>query len=730
LAYQRLDPRRITPRALDVPVPGYGKNGLPHRFAASDIFLLDMANGTERRLPGARGGNLQPHWSPDGRRLAFVSDRGGVPRIWIWEAESNTVSRLSPAVVAVDENFASTLHWSPDGNSVFARLCLQDESISDCNRRQRARGSVRTMPPSSARILDSRSSLPSWFSAAADLAQVSVPGGEIRRLLKEQRFQWFQPSPDGTRLAVMSVQEEPVGYPRDAPLVISVLDVSTAKMRVLAQTDAYPPYSWSPDGRYLAFPAQNSSATRGPGADEAADAATGAGEGTPADAGTGRRVHVIAVDAVHEPERSITAPLDEQPLGWPGILWSEDSAQIYFVGDGSLWRAKWPSAKPEVVRRLQDGRRIEAVLPAVTQERVGRPQGLHSLLLITINHRFEQGLVTLDTGRRRLTTVMKEKAVHFDRRVFAGVAAGERPVGVFMLADGQEGNQLWQFESGKSGLRQLSRFNPSVAAAPPRGRIALRWQGTNGAELGGYVIVPPDYDPSRRYPLILQAYAGNAEAGRIYSSELEDAADRILPYHGYVVLHADSVLREGTPMTDIAASMMPGVRQAIAAGIGDAERIGVWGHSYGGYSVLSLIVQSPLFKAAAASAPVADLISFYGQLAGGTGVPRGIDWAESGQGRMGGSLWEQRQRYVDNSPLFFLDRVQTPLLLLHGLADDNISAAQSAEVYSGLLRLGKPVKYLQFDAAGHQVQFWGFNDRVEYYRQMLDWFDRHLKATP
>jgi dipeptidyl aminopeptidase/acylaminoacyl peptidase len=167
------------------------------------------------------------------------------------------------------------------------------------------------------------------------------------------------------------------------------------------------------------------------------------------------------------------------------------------------------------------------------------------------------------------------------------------------------------------------------------------------------------------------------------------------------------------------------VNKTIEMGIADSAKLGIWGMSYGGYSTISAVTQTTRFKAAVMEAGVGDIISMYGQL-NDNGVPRSHGWAESSQGLMGGTLWEQRDRYIENSPIFYLDRVTTPVLILHGEQDDNVRHWQSDEVYAGLLRLGKEVEYRLYPGERHAIA--GDANVLDYWQSIIRWFDTYIKG--
>src|SRR5688500_4413841 len=180
-------------------------------------------------------------------------------------------------------------------------------------------------------------------------------------------------------------------------------------------------------------------------------------------------------------------------------------------------------------------------------------------------------------------------------------------------------------------------------------------------------------------------------------------------------------------MLDLLKSLLPGVDKAVELGVADPERIGIMGHSYGGYSTLALIAQSTRFKAAVMRAGTGNLLSGYGHLLP-DGTNPSIAWSESGQGRMGGSPWEFPERYIENSPVFYLDRVATPLLIVHGEQESAVPACLADEVFTGLSRLGKPVTYLRYRNEGHWEVPWSYGNQLYVLKRVIAWFDRYLKA--
>jgi len=177
-------------------------------------------------------------------------------------------------------------------------------------------------------------------------------------------------------------------------------------------------------------------------------------------------------------------------------------------------------------------------------------------------------------------------------------------------------------------------------------------------------------------------------------------------------------------MQDLAKTVLPAVDKTIEMGIADPDRLGVMGASYGGYSTLALIVQTERFKAAVMDVGFGSLTSMYGALLK-NGNALGTSWAEEGQGRMGGPPWQFPERYVQNSPAFFLNKIETPLLISQGGMD--VSPFQADEIFVGLRRLGKRVVYVRYEYEGHGVEH--PSNRIDYWNRILEWFASNLRPA-
>ncbi len=183
----------------------------------------------------------------------------------------------------------------------------------------------------------------------------------------------------------------------------------------------------------------------------------------------------------------------------------------------------------------------------------------------------------------------------------------------------------------------------------------------------------------------------------------------------------------GHPGASATKSILPGVQKLIERGYVDPKRIGLQGHSWGGYQIAYMITQTSLFAAAEAGAPVSNMISAYGGIRWESGINRAGQY-ETGQSRIGKSIWEGLPLYIENSPLFGLERVKTPLLILHNDQDGAVPWYQGIELYIGMRRLGKEAYLFNYNNELHGIS--GRANQKDWAMRMQQFFDAKLKAAP
>lgn len=257
----------------------------------------------------------------------------------------------------------------------------------------------------------------------------------------------------------------------------------------------------------------------------------------------------------------------------------------------------------------------------------------------------------------------------------------------------------------------------------------VRFKNTDGVALTASLIKPDNFDPNKKYPLMVYIYEKLSDGVHrfVNPSSGHSINPSFYASNGYLVLQPDIVYNIGYPGPSALKCVLPAIQAVVDKGYVNEDAIGIQGHSWGGYQIAYMVTQTNRFKAAAPGALVANMTSAYSGIRWGTGLPRQAQY-EHTQSRIGGSLWEQQMRYLENSPIFRVDRVQTPILMLHNDADDAVPWYQGIEYYLGLRRLGKEVYMFNYNGEPHGIR--KRQNQKDYTRRLQEFFDHKLKGAP
>jgi dipeptidyl aminopeptidase/acylaminoacyl peptidase len=278
-------------------------------------------------------------------------------------------------------------------------------------------------------------------------------------------------------------------------------------------------------------------------------------------------------------------------------------------------------------------------------------------------------------------------------------------------------------------LQKISEANPQQSSLLWGTNEMINFQNTDGVPLQGILYKPENFDPHKKYPMIVYLYEKLSQNLNHFVEPRPMDSINISYYvsNGYLVFTPDIVYTTGFPGQSALKCVLGGVNAVTARGFVDEKNIGIQGHSWGGYQIAYMVTQTTRFKAAEDGAPVANMISAYDGIRWGSGRPRQFQY-EKTQSRIGGSLWEYPLRYIDNSPIFQVDRIQTPLLILHNDADDAVPWYQGIEFFLALRRLDKPAWMYSYNGEPHHLRRRA-NQR-DYAARMAEFFDYELKSGP
>ncbi len=278
-------------------------------------------------------------------------------------------------------------------------------------------------------------------------------------------------------------------------------------------------------------------------------------------------------------------------------------------------------------------------------------------------------------------------------------------------------------------LTRISDANPQQKAFNWGTAELVHWISADGIPLSGILYKPENFDPSRKYPMITYYYERLSD--NLHHYVPPGGRNVINPTHyvsnGYLIFEPDIVYEIGYPGPSAMKSVIPGVEMLLARGYVDLHALGLQGHSWGGYQTAYMITQTHMFKAAMAGAPVPDMFSAYGGIRWQSGLNRSMQY-EHTQSRIGGSIWEYPLRYVENSPLFWADKITTPLLMMANDGDGAVPWYQGIEMYIALRRLGKEVYMFNYNGDEHNPTKRA--NQMDIALRMQQFFDYHLRGFP
>lgn len=258
----------------------------------------------------------------------------------------------------------------------------------------------------------------------------------------------------------------------------------------------------------------------------------------------------------------------------------------------------------------------------------------------------------------------------------------------------------------------------------------MKWKMFDGKESEGLLFKPENFDPNKKYPVILYFYERDADGLYSYRTPAPSASTINIPYfvsNGYLVFDPNIYYKNGDPGESAYNSVVSAAKRLARLPFVDSTRMAIQGQSWGGYQVAYLVTRTKMFAAAGAGAPVANMTSAYGGIRWGSGLNRQFQY-EHTQSRIGATLWQRRDLYIKNSPLFNADKVTTPLLIMHNDKDGAVPWYQGIEYFTALRRLNKKVWMLQYNDEDHNLV--ERRNRKDLSIRLSQFFDHYLKGAP
>lgn len=336
----------------------------------------------------------------------------------------------------------------------------------------------------------------------------------------------------------------------------------------------------------------------------------------------------------------------------------------------------------------------------------------------------KEGVSRIDAGKSGATPIFFEPAR------FNIQKARDAETYVMTRQTFTEFPNYWLAGSDFKPGRQLTDANPQMKElAWSSGTRLINYTSDKGDKLQAAMYLPANFDPSKKYPMLVTIYEKRSQGLNGFVSPSETRAPDPTQYtnSGYVVLDPDIVYRVNDPGMSAVWCVVPAVKAAISQGFVDEKRVGLWGHSWGGYQTSFLVTQTNIFSAAIAGAPLTNMVSMYGSIYWNTGSTDASIF-ESSQGRFKGNFIENYDAYIRNSPVFHADKVQTPLIILQNDKDGAVDFNQGVTYYNTLVNLKKDVIFLEYVGENHGLAKPA--NQKDYAARMKEYFDYHLNGAP
>jgi acetyl esterase/lipase len=418
------------------------------------------------------------------------------------------------------------------------------------------------------------------------------------------------------------------------------------------------------------------------------------------------------------------------------LAWTADGSGLLLWGDRELWFVPSDGGGSAAVRLSVPGREVVGLLHDAAHGWL--PPG--GVWVVTRDPATERGglfRLPLDGGAAECLVEEPHRFWAAPRSPLLTVAGDATPSGTRFVYTVQEAERPGQvLRVTGDGRRWVGiDLNAEVRDVRFGRRRTFRYRTVDGQEVGARLLLPPDWQEGVPCPTLVAVYPGTAPSRNPQEFDGGDIVPhQLLAARGYAVLEPDvpySPAEARDPADAAAAAVLPAVNEAVRLGYADPDRLALAGHSYGGYAVLTVLCRTGRFRAAVASAAAADLVSAYGAMPGAPAARDrafGVFWCENGQAGMGAPPWVRPLRYVANSPVFSLDRITTPLLLIAGAEDETVPWWQAAEAFVGLRRLGRPCTLLLYRGETHVPSRWSVANRRDLADRVLEWLDRHLRG--
>ena len=651
--------------------------------ASTRVLLIETTSGDQEWLFGDPVQVRGLTWSPDDTQLGYFLMVGGQYQLRVYDIESgNTRSVSLGTTKEISSN--SPLIWAPDGSSVL--LSLRPEAWAE-----EARQAFAVMTSGPVVVQDSRNDFLAWdrvrnLASRQVAALVSVSSGSVEEILPEADVQGLRFGESGDFVTYTAVKPQKTAYERNEGTEYEILKLvldGSAPESIVAPSERRTNPNWNKAGDAFVYSEEGNVFLR--------------------------KLEEDSTTNLTEQHRGSVSEDDSTKMSFSPMRWSPDDQNILMSS-----QTGWHILSPD------DGG-LELVLP-LEEDEESRPSrsvqswsedGRYIYFTYSASDEWQRGLKRLDLQSGVIETMMLDENLY---RSFNFSDDGGTVI--YRMSDGNRPDEIWAASENFSERKQLTDLNSQLADLPLSKTELIEYLDIDGNTLYGILYYPVGYEPGRKYPLVAEIYEQFFDNG--YNENMN-----LITAQGWFGFRPSVRFEEGFPGEAWLKAVPSAINKLVDRGIVDNDKIGVYGQSYGGYAVNLLITQTDRFAAAANVSGKVNMISFLGDSPRIT--TRNYRAAEIGQDRIGATLWEQPQKYIEHSAIMFADRINTPLLMLSGEGDWNVPATNQREMYYALRRLGKEVVWVNYMSGGHGAgRASSAEDFVDHWERMFDWFREYF----
>lgn len=647
----------------------------------------------------------QAAWSRDGRRLAILTASTGAPaRLYIWDAERKALTDVPGKAPLAP---GSGLEWTADDSRLIVALRNPDLDRAAADR-------FKALTDGPIIVQSSKDPFLDWddlqrATRTRAIAALNPVTGEATAIVPDRKISSYRVSRDSRLITFMEDVTEKTDYDTIGGTLnaLRAVDAAGGAPRTIAEAKDLKDVQlrWADDGRLFAF------AKKGEVFVQRVDE-TKARSVTPrpkAEAGKTEEPKI-------EDAKADEGKKKDEPESFSPGAFSRDGSKLLITSKKGWYVVNVADAVKTQVLTLDPDKEDKAPKLAAIAWAL---DGASIYVTYSAPDKWDRGVMRLPMGRAAGPAASVLETLIRDTRLYSGLQqARDGGSFVFSLSDGDHPASLYAADKDFKNVHRLIDVNVSMAdVTAPRSEL-IAYRDADGKELYGVLRYPVNYVKGKTYPTVFELYETFFDNGF-------NARAAFLANHGYAVFHPSVNLVVGRPGEAWVKGVTAAANRLIELGVADPDRLGVQGTSYGGYATVLLITQTDRFKAAVNVSGKVDMVSFY------TDSPRlgvrNTHAPEKSQDRIGGTLWEYPERYLDHSAILRADRIKTPLLTISGDQDPNVPGSQSREIFYALRRLGKEVEWVHYANGAHRPPN-SVAESVDFENRILAWYEKYLKA--